>query len=219
MFRDVTPGMRIAQEEIFGPVVAMLPYEDEDDAVAIANDSDFGLHGSVWTPDVGHGVEVARRVRTGTYSVNGLSLDPAAPFGGVKQSGLGRELGPEGLSAYLSPGPSPSRSARPCPASPERGPPRKSSARGGRVAAAQGDLPAADPALDDGPVVGPAAQVLAAVDVDDLAGHPAGARRQQEGHRLRDVVDVLRAAERGVVVVAAVDRRRRRPGTPCSRSA
>ncbi|SEO86615.1 aldehyde dehydrogenase [Trujillonella endophytica] len=100
VFRDVTPGMRIAQEEIFGPVVALLPYDDEDDAVAIANDSDFGLHGTVWTPDVAHGVEIARRVRTGTYSVNGLSLDPAAPFGGVKQSGLGRELGPEGLAAY-----------------------------------------------------------------------------------------------------------------------
>jgi acyl-CoA reductase-like NAD-dependent aldehyde dehydrogenase len=100
VFRDVTPRMRIAQEEIFGPVVAVLPYDDEDDAVAIANDSDFGLHGSVWTPDIGHGVAVARRVRTGTYSVNGLALDPAMPFGGVKQSGLGREMGPEGLAAY-----------------------------------------------------------------------------------------------------------------------
>ena len=100
VFCDVTPSMRIAQEEIFGPVVGVLPYDDEDDAVAIANDSDRGLHGSVWTPDIGHGVAVARRVRTGTYSVNGLALDPAVPFGGVKQSGLGREMGPEGLAAY-----------------------------------------------------------------------------------------------------------------------
>ncbi|MCK9898293.1 aldehyde dehydrogenase [Frankia sp. AgB32] len=101
VFRDVTRDMRIAQEEIFGPVVAFIPFDDIDDAVAIANDSTFGLHGTVWTEDVARGVEIARRVRTGTYTVNGLSLDPAAPFGGVKSSGLGRELGPEGLSAYL----------------------------------------------------------------------------------------------------------------------
>jgi acyl-CoA reductase-like NAD-dependent aldehyde dehydrogenase len=103
VFRDVRPGMRIAQEEIFGPVVAFIPYTDTDEAVSIANDTAFGLHGTVWTADVGRGVEIGRRIRTGTFGVNGLSLDPAAPFGGVKNSGLGRELGPEGLSAYLEP--------------------------------------------------------------------------------------------------------------------
>ena len=101
VFRDVTSDMRIAQEEIFGPVVTFIPYADVDDAVAIANDSAFGLHGSVWTDDVERGVEVGRRVRTGTYGVNNLLLDPAAPFGGMKSSGIGRELGPEGLSSYL----------------------------------------------------------------------------------------------------------------------
>jgi aldehyde dehydrogenase (NAD+) len=101
VFRDVTRDMRIAQEEIFGPVVAFIPYDDEEDAIAIANDSAFGLHGTVWTDDIGHGLEVGRRIRTGTFTVNGMSLDPAAPFGGMKHSGMGREMGPEGLSAYL----------------------------------------------------------------------------------------------------------------------
>ncbi|CAO5153893.1 Geranial dehydrogenase [Frankia sp. AiPs1] len=103
VFRDVAPDMRIAQEEIFGPVVTFLPYQDVDEAVAIANSTEFGLYGTVWTPDIDRGVEVGRRIRTGTFGVNGISLDPAAPFGGVKQSGLGRELGPEGLHAYLEP--------------------------------------------------------------------------------------------------------------------
>ena len=103
VFADVTRDMRIAQEEIFGPVATLLPYDDEDDAIAIANDSEFGLHGTVWTNDVEHGVRVARRIKTGTCSVNGLSMDPVAPFGGMKNSGLGRELGPEGLAAYLEP--------------------------------------------------------------------------------------------------------------------
>jgi aldehyde dehydrogenase (NAD+) len=103
VFRDVKSDMRIAQEEIFGPVVAFIPYADEQDAIAIANDSEFGLHGTVWTKDIEKGVDVGRRIRTGTYSVNALSLDPAAPFGGVKNSGLGREMGREGLAAYLEP--------------------------------------------------------------------------------------------------------------------
>ena len=101
IFTDVTPDMRIAREEIFGPVLAVIPYEDEADAVRIANDSDYGLSGTVWTQDVTRGVEVARRVRTGTYTVNGFSMAFQAPFGGFKASGLGRELGPEGLHAYL----------------------------------------------------------------------------------------------------------------------
>jgi aldehyde dehydrogenase (NAD+) len=103
VFRDVKSDTRIAQEEIFGPVVAFIPYADEEAAIAIANDSAFGLHGTVWTSDVEKGVDVGRRIRTGTYSVNALSLDPAAPFGGVKNSGLGREMGREGFAAYLEP--------------------------------------------------------------------------------------------------------------------
>ncbi len=101
VFGDVANDMRIAREEIFGPVLVLIPYEDEDDAVRIANDSDYGLGGSVWTSDPAHGVEVARRIRTGSCGVNMYTLDPNTPFGGYKNSGLGRELGPEGLLAYL----------------------------------------------------------------------------------------------------------------------
>ena len=93
--------MRIAREEIFGPVLAVIPYEDEADAVRIANDSDYGLSGTVWTADTEHGMDIARQVRTGTYGVNLLHDRASSPFGGYKSSGLGRELGPEGLSAYL----------------------------------------------------------------------------------------------------------------------
>jgi betaine-aldehyde dehydrogenase len=103
VFVDVDNRMRIAQEEIFGPVLAVIPYEDEADALRIANESEYGLSGSVWTTDVDHGLDIARRVRTGTYTVNGLMMDFAGPFGGFKCSGIGRELGPEGLEAYLEP--------------------------------------------------------------------------------------------------------------------
>ena len=103
LFTDVDNTMRIAREEIFGPVVAVIPYEDEADALRIANDSEYGLSGSVWTADVDHGLDVARRVRTGTYTVNGFMMEFSAPFGGFKCSGIGRELGPEGLAAYLEP--------------------------------------------------------------------------------------------------------------------
>jgi aldehyde dehydrogenase (NAD+) len=103
LFVDADNGMRIAREEIFGPVVALLPYEDEAEALRIANDSDYGLSGSVWTADVDHGLDVARRVRTGTYTVNGFMIEFGSPFGGFKCSGVGRELGPEGLAAYLEP--------------------------------------------------------------------------------------------------------------------
>ena len=101
VFADVDNKMRVAQEEIFGPVVVVIPYDGVDDAIAIANDSDYGLAGSVWTTDIPRGIDVARQVRTGTYTLNGLSMDFAAPFGGYKSSGLGRELGPEGLHHYL----------------------------------------------------------------------------------------------------------------------
>ncbi|WP_309031186.1 aldehyde dehydrogenase family protein, partial [Streptomyces alfalfae] len=101
LFGGVDNTMRVAREEIFGPVICLLPYGDEDEAVRIADDSDYGLSGSVWTADVERGIDVARRVRTGTYSVNTFSLDMLGPFGGYKNSGLGREFGPEGYGEYF----------------------------------------------------------------------------------------------------------------------
>ncbi len=101
VFADVDSRMTIAQEEIFGPVVCVIPYDDEADAVRIANDSNYGLAGSVWTGDYARGLAIARQVRTGTFTVNGCVLDFAAPFGGYKASGLGREFGPEGLLGFL----------------------------------------------------------------------------------------------------------------------
>ncbi|AUG76981.1 aldehyde dehydrogenase [Kitasatospora sp. MMS16-BH015] len=101
LFGEVDNGMRIAQEEIFGPVVCLIPYEGEAEAVRLANDSVYGLSGSVWTADPDRGLDLARRVRTGTFSVNTFSIDYLGPFGGYKQSGLGREFGPEGLDEYL----------------------------------------------------------------------------------------------------------------------
>ncbi|WMN01711.1 aldehyde dehydrogenase [Rhodococcus erythropolis] len=100
IFADVDRNATIAQEEIFGPVLAVIPYEDDDDAIAIANNTDYGLGGSVWTSDPGRGAAFARRIRSGTVGVNGYVNDPVSPFGGIKSSGLGRELGPEGLSAF-----------------------------------------------------------------------------------------------------------------------
>lgn len=90
----------VSREEIFGPVLTVISYTDVDNAIQIANDSDYGLGGTVWTADPERGAEVARRVATGTIGVNRYIPDPAAPFGGVKDSGMGRELGPEGLVAY-----------------------------------------------------------------------------------------------------------------------
>ncbi|MFF0445099.1 aldehyde dehydrogenase [Streptomyces sp. NPDC004609] len=101
LFGDVDNSMRIAREEIFGPVICLLPYGDESEAAKIANDSEYGLSGSVWTGDVEHGIDFARRIRTGTYNVNTFSLDMLGPFGGYKNSGLGREFGPEGYGEYL----------------------------------------------------------------------------------------------------------------------
>jgi betaine-aldehyde dehydrogenase len=101
VFSGVDNSMRIAREEIFGPVLAVIPYDDPDDAVRIANDSDYGLAGSVWTGDIDQGLDIARRVRTGTYGVNQYTMDFVAPFGGYKASGLGREFGVEGLSHYV----------------------------------------------------------------------------------------------------------------------
>ncbi|WP_444951483.1 aldehyde dehydrogenase [Micromonospora ureilytica] len=100
VFADVFNGSTIGQEEIFGPVLSIIRYRDDSDAVRIANDSRYGLGGTVWTSDPQRGVDVAARVDTGVIGINGFLPDPAAPFGGTKASGLGRELGPEGLEAY-----------------------------------------------------------------------------------------------------------------------
>ena len=102
LLADVDNGMRVAREEIFGPVVCVIPYDgDAAEAVRIANDSEYGLSGCVWTADVERGIDVARQVRTGNFAVNGFGLEFSAPFGGFKHSGIGREFGPEGLAAYL----------------------------------------------------------------------------------------------------------------------
>ncbi|MEO6472557.1 MAG: aldehyde dehydrogenase [Aeromicrobium sp.] len=99
IFADVDNRSTIAQEEIFGPVLSVIPYANVDDAIAIANDSDYGLGGSVWSPDTDRAMAVARRVQTGTIGINSFDMDIGSPFGGVKASGMGRELGPEGLAA------------------------------------------------------------------------------------------------------------------------
>lgn len=101
VFGDVDNSWRIAQEEIFGPVLCVIRYDTTDDAVAIANDSEYGLAGTVWTSDEERGIAVAQRIESGSVGVNHYGLDPAAPFGGWKSSGVGVELGPEGLRAYL----------------------------------------------------------------------------------------------------------------------
>lgn len=100
VFADVDNSSVIAREEIFGPVLCILPYADEDEAVEIANDSEYGLGGTVWTTDAERGRQLADRIHTGTVGVNHYALDVVGPFGGVKASGLGRELGPEALSNY-----------------------------------------------------------------------------------------------------------------------
>lgn len=101
VFRHVDNRMRIAQEEIFGPVLSVIPYDTDADAVRIANDSEYGLGGSIFTADPHRGVGLARQVQTGSIGINGYEIAMDAPFGGYKSSGVGRELGPEGLSAYL----------------------------------------------------------------------------------------------------------------------
>lgn len=101
VFTDVAPRMAIAQEEIFGPVVSVIPYDDVDEAVAIANDSRYGLHGAVFSRDPRRALEIGLRVDTGTLAVNGFDVPLSAPFGGVKDSGVGRENGVEGYDSYL----------------------------------------------------------------------------------------------------------------------
>ncbi|MCI3275615.1 aldehyde dehydrogenase family protein [Streptomyces cylindrosporus] len=101
VFADVTPEMTIAQEEIFGPVLSVLRYEDEEDALRIANGTVYGLAGAVWAGDEAEAVAFARRMDTGQVDINGGRFNPLAPFGGYKQSGVGRELGTHGLAEYL----------------------------------------------------------------------------------------------------------------------
>ncbi|WP_207897766.1 aldehyde dehydrogenase [Amycolatopsis pittospori] len=101
LFADVDSTMRIAREELFGPVLVVLPYDDEDDAVRIANDSEYGLSGGVWSADEEHALAVARRMRTGTVTINGAPIGFDGPFGGFKASGVGREYGAAGLAQYV----------------------------------------------------------------------------------------------------------------------
>jgi aldehyde dehydrogenase (NAD+) len=101
IFAEVRSTMTIAQEEIFGPVLSVLPYDTEDEAIRLANDTIYGLAGGVWSGDPERAMRVARRMRTGQVDVNGGKYNPLAPFGGYKQSGIGRELGLYGLEEYL----------------------------------------------------------------------------------------------------------------------
>jgi aldehyde dehydrogenase (NAD+) len=101
IFSEVTRDMTIAQEEIFGPVLSIIPYDTEEEAIEIANDTIYGLAGGVWSGDADHAKAVARRIRAGQVEVNGGAFNPAAPFGGYKQSGLGREAGTFGLEEFL----------------------------------------------------------------------------------------------------------------------
>jgi aldehyde dehydrogenase (NAD+) len=101
VFSDVKPDMAIAQEEIFGPVLSIIPYDSEDEAAEIANSTIYGLDGGVWSADPERAKAFARRMRTGQVQINGATFNPLAPFGGVKQSGHGRELGRFGLEEFL----------------------------------------------------------------------------------------------------------------------
>ncbi len=101
VFANVKNGMTIAQQEIFGPVLCIIPYDNEEDAIRIANDSAYGLGGGVWSGDVEHAKRVARRIRTGQIDINGAAFNPTAPFGGYKQSGRGREYGKWGFEEFL----------------------------------------------------------------------------------------------------------------------
>lgn len=102
LFGDADNSMRIAREEIFGPVLTLIPHDGDDDAVRLANDTEYGLSGSIWSPDISRATTLARQIRSGTLGINQpYSMDPAAPFGGIKSSGIGREFGPEGLDGFL----------------------------------------------------------------------------------------------------------------------
>jgi acyl-CoA reductase-like NAD-dependent aldehyde dehydrogenase len=101
VFSKVTREMKIAQEEIFGPVLSILEYENDEEAVELANETIYGLSGGVWSQDLDRALGLARKIRTGQVDINGGSFNPKAPFGGYKQSGNGRELGKYGLEEYF----------------------------------------------------------------------------------------------------------------------
>ncbi|MBV8462984.1 MAG: aldehyde dehydrogenase family protein, partial [Acidimicrobiales bacterium] len=101
VFSDVTPDMTIAKEEIFGPVLSIIPYDTEEEAIEIANATPYGLAGAVWSADPARAEKVARQMRTGQVDINGGSFNPSAPFGGYKQSGIGRERGKYGLDEFV----------------------------------------------------------------------------------------------------------------------
>ena len=100
LIADAKPGMSVVQEEIFGPVVVVLPFDDEDEGVALANGTEFGLNDYVFTGDTGRGVRVARQLRSGSVAINTAQQSPEAPFGGFKQSGVGRDRGSFAMYAY-----------------------------------------------------------------------------------------------------------------------
>jgi acyl-CoA reductase-like NAD-dependent aldehyde dehydrogenase len=102
LLAGVDPDSEIAQEEVFGPVLVVIPYDDDDDAVRIANNSIYGLSGAIFSADADRALGLARRIRSGTFSINGGNyFSPDAPFGGFKQSGIGRESGVAGLEEFL----------------------------------------------------------------------------------------------------------------------
>jgi aldehyde dehydrogenase (NAD+)/betaine-aldehyde dehydrogenase len=101
IFSNVSNDMTIAREEIFGPVLSIIPYDTEQEAIEIANDTEYGLAGSVWAGTQEHAIEVAQKLRTGQVDVNGGNFNPAAPFGGYKNSGIGRERGAFGFEEFL----------------------------------------------------------------------------------------------------------------------
>jgi aldehyde dehydrogenase (NAD+) len=100
LFADVENDMAIARDEIFGPVLAVVPFADEEEAIRLANDTEYGLSATVWTSDVKRALRLAKAVRAGTIGVNGYQLEPHAAFGGFRQSGLGREGGRGAIEAY-----------------------------------------------------------------------------------------------------------------------
>ncbi len=101
VFADVDPDSELGQEEVFGPVLAVIPFDDADDALRIANGTPYGLSGAVWVADFDTAIDFARGVQTGQLDINGGKYNPAAPFGGYKRSGIGRELGRAGFEEYL----------------------------------------------------------------------------------------------------------------------
>lgn len=101
VFGDVTNQMTIGREEIFGPVLSLMAYEDEADAIRMANDTDFGLAGGVWSTDLNRARKIARGIRTGQVDINGAPFNPLAPFGGYKLSGIGREMGDYAFNEFL----------------------------------------------------------------------------------------------------------------------